>query len=581
MLDYLHNKIDICRVPFSDIGSRLLVFQVLGQSEIYIKLAERLTGIEPGLGTYKERPPFIQELKFLNEDGIKIDFVTISSPEILKFETSSGLFGLTFQDTETIAIGVPENKISGIQFLVNHTYKKFTPQGGEIKKIKNFAYKTKAKIIQNDVQTLPDGELITLILEAGKDDCILLRISGDDDLSLEVLPFSLSSTISRNRWAKLFGNIPVVLEKYQEKYTYAWWVLLNNIVSPRGILTRDTVMPSKAYYLGAWLWDNALHAIALRHLDRKLAIDQILLMLDHQLPDGMLPDAIYDEGVVSEIDHPIYARVTKSPILAWAAYKVYESFPDGDFLKKIYAPLVRENAWWFSQNDFDANGLVEYAHPYSSGLDDNPLWDGKMPVESPDINTYLFLQMETLSNIAKILGKNEEASMWKTRSDALLDRMISTMWDEEKGIFWATHNQKPVSVITPFNLFPLWTGKLSEDIVEKIVSNLFSPILFGGKYSVPTVARNDVTFDPERMWRGPVWANINYFLIEALQRNGKLTQARDLREKTLELIAGNPGIYEYYNPNTGIPPKTAAPVFSWTAAVFIELAIQATIDFRK
>jgi len=51
-----------------------------------------------------------------------------------------------------------------------------------------------------------------------------------------------------------------------------------------------------------------------------------------------------------------------------------------------------------------------------------------------------------------------------------------------------------------------------------------------------------------------------------------------LRDKTLDLIANSPGIYEYYNPMTGNPPQTAAPVFSWTAAVFIELTIQATFD---
>ena len=37
-----------------------------------------------------------------------------------------------------------------------------------------------------------------------------------------------------------------------------------------------------------------------------------------------------------------------------------------------------------------------------------------------------------------------------------------------------------------------------------------------------------------------------------------------------------PGIYEYYNAETGEPPATAADAFGWTAAVFIDLAIQAS-----
>ncbi len=34
--------------------------------------------------------------------------------------------------------------------------------------------------------------------------------------------------------------------------------------------------------------------------------------------------------------------------------------------------------------------------------------------------------------------------------------------------------------------------------------------------------------------------------------------------------------YSYYNSETGQPPATAADTFGWTAAVFIDLAIQAS-----
>jgi hypothetical protein len=37
-------------------------------------------------------------------------------------------------------------------------------------------------------------------------------------------------------------------------------------------------------------------------------------------------------------------------------------------------------------------------------------------------------------------------------------------------------------------------------------------------------------------------------------------------------------IYEYYNAETGQPPETAADTFGWTAAVFIDLAIQAGLE---
>jgi glycogen debranching enzyme len=97
-----------------------------------------------------------------------------------------------------------------------------------------------------------------------------------------------------------------------------------------------------------------------------------------------------------------------------------------------------------------------------------------------------------------------------------------------------------------------------------------------GKFRLPTVAFNDPKYDSQTMWRGPVWANINYFFIEALERVAKTDLAAELREHTLEMISAQPGISEYYDSQTGIAPPTAIPAFGWTAAVYIELAIQAS-----
>ena len=95
------------------------------------------------------------------------------------------------------------------------------------------------------------------------------------------------------------------------------------------------------------------------------------------------------------------------------------------------------------------------------------------------------------------------------------------------------------------------------------------------------MARNDSHFDPDTMWRGPVWANINYFFVEALDQVGEHKLAQTLRERTLELVMSQPSVYEYYNSETGQPPATAADTFGWTAAVFIDLAIQASGEGDK
>jgi glycogen debranching enzyme len=290
----------------------------------------------------------------------------------------------------------------------------------------------------------------------------------------------------------------------------------------------------------------------------------------------MLPDAVYDEGVIAEIDHPIKAEVTKPPILAWAAMKLHEVAPDIEFLQEIYVPLVRWNAWWFSMNDDDVDGLVQYNHPYSSGLDDNPLWDYGMPVESPDLNTYLCIQMGSLAMIADILGMDSEAAMWRKRAKSIVKRMIDDLWDEDIGVFQAMHEDQPVPVLTPFNLYPIWTGQLPDHIRSRLLQHLTSPEEFWGEYSLPSVAYNHPDYDSETMWRGPVWVNINYFLIEALRKIGENELADVLQIKTLDLIKEHPGIFEYYSSKSGSPPARAAEAFGWTAAVYIDLALFAS-----
>jgi putative isomerase len=133
-------------------------------------------------------------------------------------------------------------------------------------------------------------------------------------------------------------------------------------------------------------------------------------------------------------------------------------------------------------------------------------------------------------------------------------------------------------VLTPFNLYPLWTGQLPDDIRGKLLAHLTNKDEFWDDYPLPTVSRNDPHFNPKIMWRGPVWANINYFFIEALQQVGEHALAAELRRKTLEMIMAHDNIYEFYNADTGEPGANAAPIFGWTAAVFIDLAIQASCE---
>jgi len=574
----LKDKIDLRHMPFSERGSRLLVFR--SDHHLSIRLAERWFKREGQLASYRDRPPLVNEWVFMDGEGNPLAFNLTTYPHRIDIHTSIGTFHLTFQDTETLLLTLPPARC-GISFQANLDTAETDRRGGVMRLTgdirRNIAYSTNARITHNTIQPVsPQTQQVTLAVEAEVGSALLLNITPRLGFNRYIPNPIKALETATQRWHDWFAAAPEVLSEYQKQYYYAWWVMRAGLISTRFYTTREAMTPSIVHYVGVWQWDAYFHALAYRHVDMRLAQDQLRILLDHQRQDGMIPDAVHDEGTVTRLTFPIEADVTKPPLIAWAALKLFELDGDREFLEEIYEPVVRWNNWWFEKNDLDHNGLCEYQHPYSSGLDDSPLWDAGMPVESPDLNTYLCMQQESLARIAQVLGEQEDVKSWAARSAAMVDRMVSKTWDAEAGLFWARKNGSPIKVRTPFNLFPLITGRMPPEIADRLVNHLTDEKQFWPRFPVPTVALDDPKFNPIQMWRGPTWVNVNYLLIEGLQRSGYPGAADELRRRTLALIQQQDDIYEYYHPETGENPPKAASVFGWSSAVYIDLAIQAS-----
>jgi hypothetical protein len=570
----MRDRIDPVEVPFSDRGSRLLLYKHHDRPAFYLKLAERLENIEPGLEAHRDRPPFLTDIILLDGDGRRLDFSFETYPHVIRCHSPIGRFDITFSDHDTLAIGLPHGKSAGVSLVITDLFETPDAKPGDPINSRRVVLRSNLKVKHDDRVTMQNGHKKTMIVEAGESGSILIGILRGHNTGQNPRGFPLILEAAESRWETWFRSVPTVKSELAPSYVYAWWTLANNLVAPLGSVQFEAVMPSKAQYWGIWNWDACFHAVGLRHQDPELARNQLRTILAKQCDDGMIPDVVHDEGVVDKIDHPIKARVTKPPVAAWAALKIQASDPNTQFLREIYPALKRWNQWWREQSSQKGEQLSYYEHPYSSGLDDNPLWDHGFPVVAPDLNTYLVIQMEALANIAATLGLGSEAHAWKLAADKLARRMVAELYDRKRGFFWAVSDRSPIIERTPFNLYPLWSGRMSATVEKKLVEHLTNPDLFWGPYPLSTVARSSVKYSPTTMWRGPVWININYIFIEALERVGRVELSQEIRKRTLELVVRNPGIYEYYNPEDGSVPRSAAPIFSWSAALFIDLCLQ-------
>jgi glycogen debranching enzyme len=148
------------------------------------------------------------------------------------------------------------------------------------------------------------------------DDGVAIHLNIRNDLRLddEAVPFAETLVATEKRWSGWFCRVPTVAERFQDHCLYACWVMSNNLVAPLGRVEQEAMMSSKVQHVGIWNWDACFHALALRHLDPELARNQLRTMLACQLPDGMIPDAVYDEAVVADVEHLLRAEVTKPPM---------------------------------------------------------------------------------------------------------------------------------------------------------------------------------------------------------------------------------------------------------------------------
>jgi glycogen debranching enzyme len=576
-LALLKNRINLRQIPFSERGSRLMVFRA--DDHLAVRLAERWFKREGQLSSYRQRPPLVDEWHLTDGEGRPLDFELTTYPHRLDCRTALGMFTLTFVDSETLLVALPPGRC-GMTFRANLDRAQTDRRGGVLRLTgdirRNIAYTTNARLTTNHTAPIAESnQQVQLIFDSSSGAALLLNITPRLGFNRWVPDPQEALEAAALRWHAWFAAAPPVADAYRAQYYYAWWIMRAGLISTRFYTTREAMTPSKIHYVGVWQWDAYFHALAYRHLDMKLAKDQIRILLDHQREDGMIPDAVHDEGTVTRLTFPVEADVTKPPLIGWAVWKLYETDGDREFLDEVYEPIVRWNNWWFEKNDVDGNGLCEYQHPYSSGLDDSPLWDDGVPVEAPDLNTYLCLQQEALAKIAAAIGETADAERWAQRADALARRMIEKMWDEAAGLFWAKRppSGMPVNVRTPFNLFPLITGRMPPEIAARLSAHLTDERQFWTRYPVPTVARDDPKYNPQVMWRGPTWVNVNYLLVEGLQRAGYPELARELRCRSLEMMLGEDDIYEYYHPETGRSSPKAASIFGWSSALFIEMAL--------
>lgn len=566
-------QLDLVRAPFTLPHSRVLVFAAGagGRREEALDPATPIEGVRVCTAEYEKRLDdceVFEQIRVLNASGEPVAVSRIQ-PQLIEF--GGGEVTLSFAGPSALSIGLRGQAAATVEL--------HGPRGDSA-----------APVERIELNSLQGG---------GVTASVTLSIAPDRSTTVTQSAASTHlahAAASERQWLDWFAKTPRVRADLQEMTAFCWWVLGANIVELPALGNARAVVPSKIGYVGLWQWDAYFIAIGLSHGDPELAREQLQLAFRFPSANGQLPDVVHEEGIlatsedlplsdqetlrragsaIANPDSPV--PLTKPPLAAWALRKVMAATPGDDAWAAALLPtVVRSQDWWFNESDLDGDGMPEYGHPYSSGLDDSPIFDGPLPTTAPDLGAYLVLQDAELAHLAEHFGAPDAAaaaSAHRQRAQATLGKLLE-LWSEDEGYFRAKAAGEPVASYAVVSLLPLLTGALPAPIVDRLIAALSDDQQFGTPWGVPTVAVDDPDFSPERMWRGPVWININTLLVEGLRASGRADLATDLAERTVALVKHGGGPHEYFNPYTGEKALTATTAFGWSAALFIELAVQ-------
>ena len=192
----------------------------------------------------------------------------------------------------------------------------------------------------------------------------------------------------------------------------------------------------------------------------------------------------------------------------------------------------------------------------------------KLVVEDLAFNCIFIRANQQLAAIAKTIGKSlpqELVDNIRATEDGL-----EQLWDEASGQYYSYSfgDGGLIHESTIATLLPLYSGCVSKERAEQLVSLMKKRGEFRTNWPVPSVPLSSAFFDPIKYWQGPSWVNTNWLIIDGLKLYGFEKEAAELKENTLRMVAKS-GCYEYFSPIDASPAGAAN--FSWTAALTIDL----------
>jgi hypothetical protein len=325
--------------------------------------------------------------------------------------------------------------------------------------------------------------------------------------------------------------------------------------------------------------------------------------------------------------------MTQPPVAGFALQELYKISKDKKEILAAITPMLdkvyNNHKYFYQQRDPHNEGLVYIYHNWESGTDNSPLWDdifstmqspeftferrdtdhvdaSQRPskkeydhylniieiakahnysdqkiaelspflVQDPLFNTMLIKSNQSLIELYKIIGNNEEKvqqlEAWQQKS---IKSFNEKLFNEELGAYvhYDLRNDKPLNYVSSSSFAALYAGIPSKERAAILVNTMMEKFGNDDQYLCASFDPTSERYNPKKYWRGPVWINVNWILYNGLKKYKFIEIAERVKNDSVTLVEKY-GFYEYFDAR-----KNEGEIgyggnnFSWTAALIIAM----------
>lgn len=323
----------------------------------------------------------------------------------------------------------------------------------------------------------------------------------------------------------------------------------------------------------------------------------------------------FNDGTLTESNSIIDDEVIISGTAHWKSGQLLKSY-----LEKIY-PELQSHYDWFRRTQRGAikewgRDAFSYkegyrwrgrtpSHCLTSGLDDYPRASiphtGELHV---DLISWIGMMTRSMKQLAVFLGKDEDASDYEKIEEAITHNINDLHWDsKEKAYCDSTIDDFEESIFVCHkgyvSLFPFLlklispTDKESEEKLMSILNMIYDPRELWTDFGIRSLSVSDKLYGTgENYWRGPIWININYMILESLIYYHDTVESKAVKdlsgiiykklrtnivENVFNIWDKTGYAWEQYDPMTG-EGKGVKHFLGWTSLVVMIMSMPESLD---